>query len=256
MLVGEAAGEGPQSRFALHAFTTFQERRFMTLGCVEVKVRVGKDGRASIKQNREQEVTHHLAVDLTPGTYDGRVLVLFSTTSRYLLVVLVIHPECYVIRSFGTPDENEWDDLKRYAVNQPISESVHRDLEAGLDEAIETSALQVFMRHTERNAMRAADMVYKWLATLNTREDACDAVMGHLRENGLLTLLDCDTHIVRSLAAISLANTVGTDIGSMKVIAQFMHISEEDIDKALKTARERHGMKLISVSGQHALALV
>ncbi len=69
-------------------------------------------------------------------------------------------------------------------------------------------------------------------------------------------MLDNDADLLRSLVAISLANTVATDTGTIKVVARFMGIDETMIDNAIETAEERYGLRLLALSEGAALALV
>ncbi|WP_143062350.1 hypothetical protein [Paraburkholderia diazotrophica] len=69
-------------------------------------------------------------------------------------------------------------------------------------------------------------------------------------------MLDNDFDLVRGLAAIGLANTVGSDIPTIKFFARFMGLDEDIIERTIDEASQRYGIQLLLLESGNAIALV
>lgn len=253
-LVSDVHDKEPASRFATHAFATLQERQYLTLGSLKATA-TAKRQKTQIVCVDDPDVRYEQDMDLADGTHEGNLIVVLPSSARYLLVLLVSGKRCHVVRSFGDVEQANMERVSRYAINQALSTSVHENLEQALERALAHPMLRTAFDHNKSNCLRSADLVYGILATLHAKEDAVDDVLDLLRAGGLLALLDNDVGLVRGIAAIGLANTVASDIPTMKMLARLMGLDEQLIDRTIRDAVERHGMRLLAQKPGAAIAM-
>lgn len=253
-LLSDAAGDGPESQFAVHAFMTLQERKYLTLASLPAKAQVASRA-VEIVCSSDAGVRYERTMDLPDGNYEGNLMVVVPSSARFLLVLFATGDQCRVVGAFGREHEADLKEVTRYALNQPVSVSVHEDLEQAADRAVREGALAFVHEYNRENCLRSAESLYGSLATLHADGDAVGGVLERLREGGLLKLLDGDAGLVRGLAAIGLANTLSSDLTTVTGLAEMMGIDRRLIEQTVGSAEVRHGLRLLVRARDSVIAL-
>lgn len=244
-LLSDIDNEGPISEFAVHAFMTTQERKFLMLGALDAVGSV-QSGVLRIQCPQSLAIAYETETTLPNGLHKGRLLVVASSNSRWVVVMFVSDHQCQHVYSFGRWAPEEMELLERYVINEPLSRSVHEEIESALERVLADSALQIVYQHLRSNCLRAAESLYGTLATYLTPCSAVPRVLAHLQAGGLLDLLDGDTELARAVALLGLANTTGTDAASLSIFGAMAGIDEALLKRALESAAEREGMPLLA----------
>lgn len=245
------------SDLAVHAFATMKERRFLVLSRVKARVTVTYDGSTRVTAIDDPGIVFELDQGPEPGEYDGELVIVTSTAIAYLVLLLVVHPSCYVVKKYVGDFGDDWEDLKCHAVNHKSTTTIQDGLERILQNHIASLPKYRDARERARHSslVRAEDL-YGKLATLNVCVEDRSNTLITLHDQGISALLGYDNDLVRGLATIGIANMVTTDIQEIKAFAKRSMIDSSVVDRSLVEAVERNGMRLILYDGEHALALV
>lgn len=252
LLMDDVEHDGPISDFAAHALMTAQERRYLTL-CTIAAVATTQDGRIRIEAveagpdgRAEFQVDPGLWPFASASPLSGELVAVTPSRLPCMLVYFVADRRVQLVRSFGSLNDIDQEELERHMANRRPNMAVHDQLEAALAAALAHPRLSLSVAGCRRNVLRAADELYGTLATLHAEDDAVAGALERLRRGGLLDLLDGDADLVRGVASIGLANTMGTDPASLAIFSLAAGLDDALIERTIATASVRHGMRLLA----------
>jgi hypothetical protein len=258
MLMDDVQEEGPIQEYAAHAYLTAVNRQYMTLGRLAAEARRRAAGGVEVVGLVGADV-NYLQPDwaLDVASLSGELIAVTAYRAPALLLFFRAENCCQLVHSFGRVDNLDLEPLNRYVSNLPQDELRHAELEQGLEQFLAQSNLRSLQQYAVGPALKAAEQLYGLLATLQTESESVSAVLTKLRSGGLLELLDGDVELLRAIASIGLANTVGTDPASIALFAGVAGLGEALTARALATACERHGAHLMQPTARGgAIALV
>jgi hypothetical protein len=245
--------EGPLSRLAEHARTTQTERKYVVLGSLQSVVTC-LEGKFHIEA---ADATFAQGVPPMPdGRFEGDVHVVMPSRSNCLLICLVASDgEVYLLRAYGDTTDLKAKEVTGHLLNRKVYEPVHKLLARTLKEL---KGVREATAVVTSNRTLLCDQIYARLATLHTQEASIADVLDLLRKKGLLSVLDGDHATLRAVAAIGLANTSGSDGASLMFYEKFLELEDGLLETAIRTASERHGMRLLQPGTRYggAAALV
>lgn len=252
LLMDDVQQKGPISDFATHAMMTLQERRYLSLGAVPA-VASSQRGRiriaavAASPYGRAEFMVDKQHWPFAPDSLLAGELIAVTPSRRpCVLVYFVADKQACLVHSFGSLDDVDQDELARHAINRRSNAALHEELEAALAASLAHPGLSMSLEQSRRNVLRVAERLYGTLATLHAAQEAVDGVLVRLRQGGLLALLDDDADLVRGVASIGLANTMGTDRASLSMFSALAGLDEALIERTIATASVRHGMRLLA----------
>jgi hypothetical protein len=252
LLMDDVQHGGPISEFAAHAMMTLQERRYLTLGAISA-VATTQDNRTSIEavaatpEGRAKFLVDQGHWPFAPDTPLAGELVAVTPSRRpCVLVYFVADKQARLIHSLGPLDDIDQDELARHVINRRSNAALHEQLEVALAAALADPLLSVIVAQSRRHVLRVAEELYGKLATLHAEDEAVDGALARLRRGGLLALLDDDADLVRGVASIGLANTVGSDPASLAIVSSLAGLDDALIERTIATASIRHGMRLLA----------
>lgn len=177
------------SDLAVHAFATMMERRFLVLSRVKARVTVTYDGSAHVTAIDDPGIVFELDQGPEAGEYDGELVVVTSTGIRYLALLLVVHPSCYVVKKYVGDLGDDWEDLERHVVNHKSTTTSQDGLEKILRHRIATFPEYHDVHERVRHSIlvQAEDLCGK-LATLNVCVEDRSNILIALRDQGLSAL--------------------------------------------------------------------
>lgn len=253
LIDGDMQDEGPLSKFANHARTTLIERKYVMLGSLQSVVTC-HDGEFHIEAADATFLQGMLP--MPDGQFEGDVYIVMPSRSNCLLICLAATDgEVYLLRSYGDTSDFEPKEVTGHILNRQNNDSVHELLAQTLKQLQGAGNVTAFVA---KNRTILCDQIYARLATLHTQEASIADVLDLLRKKGLLSVLDGDHTLLRALGAISLANTSGSDNASLMVYEKFLELDDGLLETTIRTASQRHGMRLLKPGTRYggAVALV
>ena len=252
LMMDDVQHDGPIADFAAHALMTLQERRYLTLGAIAA-VATTQDGRTRVESVAASSGGRAEFL-VEPGRWPfasapplgGELVAVTPSRRACVLIYFVADKQARLIHSFGSLDDIDLEELARHMVNRQPNTALHEQLEAALAAALADPRLGRGLAQCRRNVLRVADELYGTLATLHAEDDAVAGALERLRRGGLLALLDDDADLVRGVACIGLANTVGTDPASLAMFFSLAGLDDALVERTIATASVRHGMRLLA----------
>jgi len=257
LLLQDSGDEGPIGDFAAHAYTTLLERKFVTLGSLAATAVAHPDGVVDLLAGGS--TTRYEAVDaMPPGKTEGEIHVVLPSRIRCVVICFVSPQGVHRLKTVGKTAGLDDDELDRYLLNRQTNERLNADLQAALEAATVDAVASVVLPHVRAQVAKCCDQIYARLATLLVEEDAIGPVLALLRKKGLLSIVDGDHDLLRGLAAIGLANTMGSDSASMMLQTKFLGLDDALVERTIREATMRHGMHLLQPGERYggATALV
>ncbi len=252
LLMDDVQHEGPISDFAAHALMTLQERRYLTLGAIPA-VAATQDGRTRIEAvgaSPDGQAGFRVDQDRWPfalgSPLSGELVAVTPSRRPCVLVYFVADKQARLIHSLGSLDDIDQEELTRHVVNRQSNTAVHDQLEAALAAALAHPRLSMGVAQCRRHVLQVAEELYGTLATLHAEDEAVTGALERLRRGGLFALLDDDADLVRGVASIGLANTMGTDPASIAMFSALAGLDDALIQRTIATASVRHGMRLLA----------
>ncbi|UIJ82204.1 hypothetical protein [Rhizobium leguminosarum] len=245
--------EGLLGKLANHALTTQTERKYVVLGSLQSVVTCQK-GKFHIEA---ADATFAQGEPPMPdGRFEGEVHIVMPSRSNCLLICLAATDgEVYLLKSYGDTSDLEPTEVTGHILNRKSNESIHELLAKTLKQLPGVGDAAAFVT---KNRTTLCDQIYAKLVTLHTEEASIASVLDLLRKKGLLSVVDGDHAMLRAVAAIGLANTSGSDDVSLLFFAKYLELEDGLLETAIRTASERHGMRLLLPGTQYggATALV
>lgn len=254
LLLQEPDQKLPMGQFAMHAFMTLQGRAFYVLGHVPAQARVSGD-RTEFVARGDADVRFDVAFAphtrpawLRGSAVSGELVAAMPVGVPAMLVYFVTREDCVPVYAQGTLEGVDLSAFQRHVAHARHNETIHGYLADALAEVLRGPRLTQWRASFEGTLRLAADALYARLATVGLAPAAADTVLVHLREGGLLALLDNDLDLVKAITAIGLANTATTRDASIARFAADAGVSEALLVRAQAQAKQRHGMRLLEVS--------
>jgi len=232
--------KGPLGKLANHAWTTQTERKYVVLGSIQSVVTC-QEGRFHIEA--ADATFEQGKLPMPDGRFEGEVYIVMPSRSNCLLICLsATDGEVYLLRSYGDTSDLEPKEVTGHLLNRKNNESLHELLAKTLKQLPGVGDATAVVTKTRTYL---CDEIYARLATLHTKEASIAGALDLLREKGLLSVLDGDHAMLQAVAVISLANTSGSDDVSLMFFAKFLELEDGLLETAIRTASERHGMRLL-----------
>jgi hypothetical protein len=257
MLMDDIDDDGAVSEFAAHAYMTARNRQYLTLGRLEATARRVETGTEIAGPEGTRVCFAVTDWQLDGPARSGQLIAVLAYRERLLQVYFQAEGHTQLVHQFGLTGDIDAEEARNFVTNLALNDQLHANLEEALAQLMADPALQVWEQESRDSLLDVAEHLYGILGTLQTDSEQIPTVLAKLRTGGLLELLDGDVDLVKAIALIGLANTVGSDSVSIALFAGVGGLDDALIARARESAARRHGMHLLQLTPQGgAIALV
>jgi hypothetical protein len=231
------------------------QRETMCLASVPATLRISKKRRVGVFLEGIPMYSGPGLDHVEPGEADGTLQLFVSPTFGYLALVASVGGRIAHLAFLGDVDEDVHKQFLGYNVDRDAVINVSRQSRKTIEELLERGRQRDMGPMWRKELLSLADSIYGHLATVNVAPDRRKATRAAMSETGFWQMLFRDQDLVRSLALLGLASSVGAFDQLQEVFRD--HALDYDTAVArLAQAQAASGFPLMGYGGDQNLGFV